>query len=141
MNSIFIKSNVPSSKNSKINGRFFSKTVQRYLRSKGIKSFSARRKVVEGYKTIPMTFPAGELKEMFKDVKYPIEIGFRFVRGTRHKCDFHNMTQILFDLFTAFDIIPDDDMDHVVARCMIEKGTFYDYNKEDPGVFIKLIKE
>jgi len=138
MNSLFINGNVPSSKNSKIKGRFFSKTVQKYLRSYGIKSFSARRKVVEGYKTIPMTFPKGELKEMFKDVKYPTEIYFRFVRGTRHKCDFHNMTQILFDLFTAFDIIPDDDMDHVVARCIKKDNTFYDYDKENPGVYIKL---
>lgn len=136
---IFIKYNIPSSKNSKIKGRFFSKTVQKFLRSYGIQSFSSRKKEVIGYKTIPMTFPVNELKELFKDIDYPLIVGMHFVRGTRHKCDFGNLQQILADLFTAFDIIPDDNMDYFFAVPLNLNGEFYSYNKENPGVFIKIL--
>ena len=136
---VFIKGNVPSSKNSKIKGRFFSPTVQKYLRSHGIKSFSSRRKEVEFYKTIECTFPVTELQELLKNVKYPVIIGFHFIRGTKHKWDFHNACQILLDVFTAFDIIQDDDMTHIIPQCLWIEGNHYSYDKSNPGVIIQII--
>ena len=136
---VFIKGNVPSSKNSKINGKFFSKTVQKYLRSFAIQSFSSTKKQVIGYKTIPMTFPVEELKELFKDKSYPITIGFHFVRNSKHKWDFHNACQIILDLLTAFDIIEDDNMDCIIPQCLWMNDSHYTYDKENPGVYIKII--
>lgn len=136
MNKFFISGNVPSSKNSKVMGRFHSKTVKKYLRSYGIQHYSPSRQEVKPYVTIPMTFPVKELTELFKGQEYPFEIGFHFVRGSKHKFDFHNAVQILFDLFTAFKIIEDDNSDCVVPRCIWNGNTTYTYDKENPGVYI-----
>ncbi len=141
MKAIFIKGNVPSSKNSKINtskGSFNSKTVQKYLRNYGIISYSSSKKEVKTYKTIPMTFPVNELKELFKDHTYPIVIEMHFIRGTKHKWDFHNVCQIILDLFTAFDIIEDDNMDCIIPQCFAMNNSYYTYDRENPGVWIKI---
>lgn len=137
---LFIPGNVASSKNSKVMGRFHSKTVKKYLKSFGINTFSSGKKEVTPYKTTPMTFPVEELKELFSNYEYPFEIGFHFVRGSRHKFDFHNAVQILFDLFTAFDIIEDDNADCVAPRCIWKHNQLYSYDKESPGVEITVIK-
>lgn len=141
---IFIPNNVPSLKNAKIHtkqGVFSSKTVQKYLRSFGIKHYSSGRKTVDCYKTIPMTFPVKELKELFKDAQYPVEVGLHFVRGSRHRADFTNLNQILLDLFTAFDVIPDDNMDYILPRALKINDKFYSYDKDTPGVWVTIIKE
>lgn len=139
---VFIKYNTPSSKNSKINtskGSFMSKTVKKYLRAHGIQTFSSSKKTVTGFKTIPMTFPIEELKEELKSKTWPLMVGMHFVRGSKRKFDYNNATQIVADLLTAFDIIPDDDSDHFYAVPFIMNGTYYNYDKENPGVYIKLI--
>lgn len=136
---IFLEGNIPSSKNSRINGKFFSKTVKKFLRSYGIQSFSSSQKWVKGYKTIPMTFPIEELKELVRGKKFPLIFGFHFIRGTKHRCDFGNLQQILADLFTAFEIIPDDDMEHFFAVPLEIDGKLYSYDKDNPGVFIKIL--
>ena len=137
---IFIPGNVPSSKNSKIatsRGVFHSKTVQKYLRSHGIQHFSSSKKFVTPYKTIPLTFPVHKLRRMFDDLEKPITIGFHFVRGTKHKFDFTNLVQILLDLFVAFDIIDDDNMDNVIPQCLWIDSKHYSYDKENPGVLVR----
>ena len=139
MAEVFIKYNTPSSKNSKINGKFFSKTVQKYLRNHGIKSFSSRKKTVEKYTTIPMTFPVEELKELFKNKEYPIIIGFHFVRDSKRQWDFVNIVQIILDLFTAFDIIEDDSIDYIIPMPFKIENKWYSINKENPGVIIKIL--
>lgn len=139
---MFIEGNVPSSKNSKVNtskGSFMSKTVKKYLRSFGIQTFSSRKKEVKGYKTIPMTFPVEELRDLLLNKKYPIILGLHFVRGSKHKADFINACQILLDLMTAFDLIPDDDMDHIFPIPFELEDKLYSYNKEKPGVWIKIL--
>jgi len=138
MNEIFIRGNVPSSKNSKVNGKFFSKTVQKYLRYHGIKSFSSRKKTVERYKTIPMTFPVKKLKALFKSKNPPFIVSFHFVRDSKRKFDFGNITQILFDLMTAFDIIEDDNMDITVPAAYKKDSRWYSLDKDNPGVYIKV---
>lgn len=140
---IFIEGNVPSSKNSKINtskGSFMSKTVKKYLRMYGIQTFSSRKKEYKGYKTIPMTFPVEELRDLFSGVVYPVVVKFHFVRGSKHKFDFVNVVQILADLFTVFDIIPDDNMDYFLPKVMFRNDEAYTYNKENPGVYINVEK-
>jgi hypothetical protein len=142
MTSVFIKGNVPSSKNSKINtrgGSFNSQTVQKYLRSFGILSYSSSKKEVKTYKTIPMTFPVEELKELFKDRKYPIIIEFHFIRNSKRRWDFGNITQIILDLFTAFNIIEDDSMDFVVPMPNKIDEKWYSYDKDEPGVIITVL--
>ena len=141
---IFIPGNTASSKNSKINtsrGSFMSKTCKNYLRSLGIQSFSSSKKDVKLYKTIPLTFPVNELKEMFRDVSKPTFVGMHFVRGTRHRADFSNLQQLIADLFTAFDIIEDDDMDNFFAVPLKIDDKWYSYDKENPGVYIKILNQ
>tara|TARA_R110000822_G_scaffold302649_2_gene426982 strand:+ start:31822 stop:32250 length:429 start_codon:yes stop_codon:yes gene_type:complete len=141
---IFIEGNVPSSKNSKVKtsrGIFHSKTVVKYLRSLGVQGFSVSKKEVRGYKTRPNKFEA--LRESFKEQigekKYPIRVGFHFIRGTRHKCDFHNAVQIVADLMVAHDFIEDDNMDCFLPFPLKIKGAYHSYDKERPGVMIKIL--
>ena len=141
---VFIKHNCPSSKNSKQRTAkgfmIMSKTVTKFLRSHGIKSYSSRKKTVDLYKTIPMTFPVEELKWLLKGHEYPVVLGFHFVRGTRHHADFGNLQQIIADLLVAFEIIPDDDMNHFFAVPFKIDGEYFSYNKDAPGVYIKVLE-
>lgn len=140
---IWIDGNVPSSKNSKImtsRGLFHSKTVKKYLRKLGIQSFSVSKKTVKGYVTKENKFEL--LREAFikelEGKEYPLKIGFHFVRKTKHKFDFHNAVQILADLMVAHDFIEDDNMDYFLPFPMKKSGKYYSYNKEKPGVYIKI---
>lgn len=141
---IFIPGNVPSSKNSRINtknGSFASKTVKAYLNSLGIQSYSSSKKIVKGYVNKPNLIE--NLREDFlKEIEgkeLPLEIGFHFVRNSLRKWDFHNIVQAPLDLLTAHDIIIDDNIDCVVPFALKIEGKFYSVDKENPGVYIKII--
>lgn len=141
---VFIPYNVPSSKNSKIatrSGVFHSKTVGRYLRALGIKGYSVTRRRVELYKTIKCLYPKGELSKLlspFRDRQ--IVLGVHFVRGTKMKFDFHNACQIVMDMLVAFDLIEDDNMDCMIPVPMVIGGKYFSYNKENPGVYLSVLK-
>ena len=140
---VFVQFNTPSLKNSKIatsRGVFASKTVMKYLRAHGIQHYSSSKKEITRYKTIPMIFPIDELRELFSTAEYPIKIGFHFVRDSKRTFDFNNSTQILLDLFTAFDIIEDDSMQYVLPFPMEIDGSYYTINKENPGCWIDILK-
>lgn len=143
----FIPGNVPSSKNSKImtkRGIFHSKTVSKYLQKLGVKKYSA--KGYENYKKRPNLFEEAiapmknELNHFRKDPPY--QIGFFFIRGTRHKFDFINACQIICDLLVAHGVLEDDNMDYLIpyplsSRKLTEIGKgWYGYNKENPGVWL-----
>lgn len=141
---IFIPGNVPSSKNSRINtkhGSFASKTVKSYLNSLGIQSYSSSKKLVKGYVNKPDLIE--NLREEFlrqtSGKELPLEIGFHFVRDSRRKFDFHNIVQVVLDLMTAHDIIIDDNMDCVIPFALKIDGKFYSVDKENCGVWIKII--
>ena len=141
---IFIPGNVPSSKNSRINtkhGSFASKTVKAYLNSLGIQSYSSSKKIVKGYVNKPNLIE--NLREDFvkqiEGKELPLEIGFHFVRNSLRKCDFHNIVQVSLDLMTAHDFIIDDNMDCVIPFALKIGGDFYSVNKDEPGVYIKII--
>jgi hypothetical protein len=77
---------------------------------------------------------------MLKGHEYPILLGFHFVRGSKHRFDFNNATQIILDLLTAFDLIEDDDMDCIVPQCIEIEDRYYSYDKENPGCYLSVIK-
>lgn len=129
-------------KNSKIKGRFPSKTVTKWLRTFGIKSYSASRKEVIYFKRIQKLY---DLEEILKPIKqaeiksYPLLLGMHFVRNSKHKWDFNNANQIILDLMTALDIIPDDNTQFILPFPLLINDKYWDYDKENPGVYIKLL--
>jgi len=121
---IFIKGNFPSFKNSKQRTRkgfmVMSKTVQKYLKANE-----------EQWKEVP---------EMFKERRdYPLEIGLFFIRGTKHRFDIHNMIQGVADLMVKHSWIPDDNADYFIPVCMKIGDKYYDYDKENSGVWIDIL--
>lgn len=143
-NIIFIPGNVPSLKNSKIKtsrGVFPSKTVSRYLRVLGVQRYSPSRKEVVEFKTRPNKFRQAMEKAKWKKPKERIVLGFHFVRGSKHKWDFGNISQMPLDLLSAHDFIEDDNMDWIIPMPFKIKGEWYSYNKEEPGVYIKVLNK
>lgn len=139
---LFIKGNVPSLKNSKIKtsrGIFSSKTVKKYINSLGIQSYSPSKKIVKGYVNKPNEFE--KTFEYFnKNLKNkPYEIGFHFIRKSRHSFDFNNANQIIADLMSAHNIIEDDDMDNFLPYPLKINKMAYSYDKNNPGVLIKIL--
>lgn len=152
---IFIPYNTPALKNSKVktaSGIFSSPTVKKYLRKLGIQTYSSSKKIVKGYVTKPNEFE--KLREQFEKALlnkgFPILICFHFVRDSKRLFDFGNATEIIFDLLTAHDIIPDDNVSFIFPSIMTIDGIlpneenireleWYSINKEVPGVWIKII--
>ena len=136
---LFIPGNVPSLKNSKVmtkRGIFHSKTVSKYLQKLGVKSYSA--KDYENYVRRPNLFrdAVEPIKRALKDQKPPFVIGFFFIRGTRHRCDWINMVQILADLLVAHKVISDDNMDYLIPYPYMIDRQWYSYSKDKPGVWL-----
>jgi len=75
---------------------------------------------------------------MVGDKSPPYVVQFHFVRGSRHKFDFHNAVQIIADLMVAHDFISDDDMDCFIPVPFLRKKQWYSYNKTKPGVYVKI---
>ena len=141
-NLIFIPFNVPSLKNSKIKtsrGIFPSKTVTKYLRNLGIKSFSSSKKTVDEYVNKDNIFRETFEILNWKKPDYPLLLGLHFVRGSRHKFDFGNACQIILDLLTAHNFIEDDNMDWLIPIPFQMNNKWYSYSKEDPGVYLKIL--
>ena len=139
---VFIPFNVPSSKNSKVatkTGLFHSKSVGNYLRALGIMAYSVTKKTVTGYKTRPSQYPIKELTELFNGSVAPVRVGLHFVRKNRVQFDFHNISQIVFDLLVAHDIIPDDNMSCILPFPFQMEDRWYSVDKENPGVFITIL--
>ena len=142
---IWISGNVPSLKNSKVKtsrGIFSSKTVKKYLANLGIQRYSSSRKEVLGYKTRPNIFQeqiVPQIIELLENKEPPFEIGFHFVRGTKHKFDFNNANQLIADLIIAHDVLEDDNMDYFIPFALKIDNKFYSVDKTNPGVWIKII--
>lgn len=116
---IFIRGNVPSSKNSKVwTGRIlvWGKTAQRYIKETEYE-WAINAKVFKG---------------MIHE--YPIRCSLRFIRGSHHKFDYVNPTQTILDLMVKYGWITDDNADIIIP--VFEQ---YEYNKENPGVYINIL--
>jgi hypothetical protein len=137
---IFIKGNIPSLKNSKIKGKFPSKTVMKWLRLYGIQSYSASRKEVKFFKTIPKKYNFEDIASPLKKcTDYPLKLGFHFIRDSKRNWDFGNACQIVQDLLVAFDYIPDDNVNYVLPFPLEIDGKYWSYDKDNSGVIIKIL--
>ena len=118
---IYLKGNVPSSKNSKQwTGRNLipSKTVENYL---------------EQYE-IQYKLYANKFKEMIKDKKKPYYIGFFFIRNSKRKFDYNNLTQLPQDLMVKYNWLDDDNADYIVPI-----GLGYTVDKAKAGLIITVL--
>ena len=146
---IFIPNNIPSLKNSKIattigkapNKRVIllpSKTVKKYLKAMGIKKYSAKG-YVEEYATRENLFREA-VGNFFDGCQKPVVVKFFFVRGSHHKFDIINAMQIICDLLVAHGYIEDDNADYLIPVPMRAEGKWYSYDKDNPGVYLKIVK-
>jgi hypothetical protein len=118
----FIPGNVPSSKNGRRwTGKYFisSKTTMKY-----------RKDTAKYYKQYAASF----VKELSKH-DLPVIVSFTFTRGTRHKFDYINPAQTVQDDMVKHGWIEDDNMTFIIPRFET-----YKYDKENPGVEIKILK-
>lgn len=126
MNEIFIPGNVPSSKNSKIwTGKhlIWSKTASKYVKD------------TEKYWISNCNiFRFSASGAIDREAEYPVKVSFKFIRGSRHKFDYVNPLQTILDLMVKYGWIPDDNADIIIP--VFEQ---YEYNKENPGIFIKIL--
>lgn len=153
---IFIPSNVPSLKNSKVKtskGIFPSKTVTKYIRGLGIQSYNSRKKEVKGYAdpnrpNIFETFRE-DFENMRKGKDDPLFIGYHQVRSSNRLYDFSNSVEIIQDLLTAHDFIEDDNVQYIFPVPMTIDGRlatpdnirtekWYSVDKDNAGVFLKI---
>lgn len=137
---VFIPGNVPSSKNSKAKcsrGIFHSKAVSKYLQTIGVAKYSVRHRTVENYKTRPNLFEQAvapvRARLAFINPPPPLIVGLYFVRKTKGKFDWINISQIICDLLVAHKVTPDDSMDVFVPVPVMRDGLWYHVNKNDPG--------
>jgi len=118
----FIPGNVPSSKNGRRwTGRYFvSSTATTKYRKETAKYYDQFRK--------------GFRKQLAK-LELPVKISFKFIRGSKHKFDYINPAQTVQDDMVKHHWIDDDNCENILP--VFEP---YEYDKENPGVEIKLIK-
>lgn len=122
---IFIPSNVPSSKNSRITNRktgmsFPSPTTQKYYRA-----------TKDAYIALKSKF-----KEIVKDYPKPYDIGFFFIRSTRRKFDYANPINTVQDRMVKFNWIDDDNCLEIAPFVPRVMGKRYIVSKEHSGVYI-----
>ncbi len=118
----WIPGNVPSSKN----GRRW--TGKYFIASKAVMNY---RKAT---KHIYLKYTDDFKKELAKQ-ELPVKIRFEFIRGSRHKFDYINPAQTVQDDMVKAGWIEDDN-----AEFMIPAFDQYEYNKENPGVYIEIIE-
>jgi len=130
---IFIKSNTPSSKNSK------QIVLHKIKGSDKMKRLIIHSKPTLKYKK-QTKLEWLEQKRVFlnltKDESLPLVVGFHLVRKSRHQFDFINILQIVQDLMVEYGWIKDDNMDSLIPIPFKMNGKYYTYNKENPGVYI-----
>lgn len=118
---IFIPYNVPSSKNSK------QWTGKMLINSKTVMTY--KKNTAGDYLRYKIPF-----KNLIKDKEFPITVSFKFIRGSRHKFDYINPAQTVQDLMVKNGWIEDDN-----CTFMIPHFEPYEYDKENPGVIIKVL--
>lgn len=123
--SIFIKGNIPSSKNSKQwTGKMLisSKTVRAYE-----KNYSFQWYLQENIK---------KFKELLKGKSKPYRIGFYFIRDSVRKFDYINAAQLPCDLMVKAGMIDDDNCNEIIPVFM-----GYEVDKNNAGVRITVLGE
>lgn len=125
---IFLKGNVPSSKNSKnftrINNKTLllnSKTVNKYLANFEYQYFDNKNKK--------------KFKEMLRGKKKPYQIKFTFTRDSKRKFDASNIVQIVQDLMVKHNWLMDDNYDEMIPVF----NPKYKLDPSYPGVLIEVL--
>lgn len=121
---IYIRGNVPSSKNSKQwTGRtlIMSKTVREYDKNYGYQYFDPEN--------------IQKFKKMIEHEIKPLKIGFYFIRDSRRKFDYVNIAQYPLDMMVKNGWIDDDNAEEVIP---IFLG--YKVDKLKSGMIIKICK-
>ena len=118
----FIPGNVPSSKN----GRRW--TGKYFISSKATAKY--RKDTKQYYVKLRKSF-----RKQLAKLELPVKISFKFIRGSRHKFDYINPAQTVQDDMVKHHWIDDDNCENILP--VFEP---YEYDKENPGVEIKLIK-
>jgi hypothetical protein len=124
----FITYNVPSKKNSRIN--FVRNGKQISLPSKGHSEY--KKVTAMQYNIFGIEFR--KAIEHY-GLKPPFRVEFTFVRGSKHRFDYCNASQTCEDLFTENNWIEDDSADFLIPSFKP-----YQYDKNNPGVHIKLLR-
>ena len=124
---IFIKGNVPSSKNGK----------QIFKNQKTGKMFITSSKTVKAYLSnfeYQYDVFVKEFKEQLKSKAKPYKIGFYFVRDSRRRFDYININQIVQDLMVQHGWIDDDNCEELIPVFL-----GYEIDKNNPGVRIEVL--
>lgn len=118
---IFIKGNVPSSKNTKQwTGKYlvWSKAAQKYV--KETEKFWIEER--------------DNWLKMIKGKTFPLKVSFKFIRKSKHRFDYVNPLQTVLDLMVKYEWISDDNADVILP--VFEP---YEYDKDNSGVYIKIV--
>ena len=118
---IFISLNTPSSKNSRVwTGKFFvsSKTVQRWIKATE-KEWKDNRK---------------SFLNLIKNKNKPYKIGLYFIRDSKRRFDYNNVSQIVFDLMQKYEWIDDDSAYDITP---VYLG--FEVDKDKAGVYISVL--
>lgn len=119
-NYIFIPGNVPSSKNSRIYNYKLKRSFPSSITTKYIKN---TEEIFKGYKE--------EFLNLIKDLPYPLDIRFTFIRDSQRKFDLINAVQIIQDLMVKYEWIEDDN--YTILRPFFGQTTV---DKNNAGVII-----
>lgn len=123
---IFLDGHVASSKNGKTwTGKYLvnSKQTARYIKESKDSYEQNKDKFLK----------------MLEGKTKPYLIAFHYVRKSRHKWDFINACQTVQDLMVKYGWLEDDNCDEMFPMPLKVNGTLYSYDKEKPGVYIKVL--
>lgn len=121
-NTIFIKGNVPSSKNNK---RW---TGRKLINSATVMNY--KKNVKEEFQAYQSTF-----RDVVKSKPLPYFIKLTFVRDSKRLFDLINMAQVIFDLMQEYEWIEDDNYKNIVP--VFSPDVTID--KENAGVYIEVL--
>jgi len=124
---IFIKGQTPSSKNSRITNRatgrsFPSKNTQKYVKESKQDYLDNKERFLK----------------MLEGKEQPYLIEFHFVRDSRRRWDFHNISQVVCDLFTLYGYLEDDNTNIMFPVPLKMNDKYFTVDKDDPGVWISV---
>jgi hypothetical protein len=121
MKGIFISGNCPSSKNSKV------WTGHMLISNRPTRSYENNTRFIYGaYKS--------EFKKMIGKKRYPLKVGFYFIRDSKRRFDYANVVQKVADMMVDAGWIDDDDASHLIPVFL-----GYEVNKAITGVYIDII--
>jgi Holliday junction resolvase RusA-like endonuclease len=135
IDSIWIPGEVYSSKNNK---RIFTRSVRKskwLFSGKPVMPFISDSAAVTRYKKEKLGYYIANREKFLKMAEnkpFPLHVNFQFVRRTRGKWDFNNMTELVQDMMVLAGWINDDDV-----SCMIPVYKKHMIGSK-PGVMISL---